>query len=198
MDPRERPWGDEDFGTEREQWREPMELDPRSGRLQWGGESLDRGYFPRRQSIGREASYPRRSWREPQREWWREESPSDRSFTERARQGGYGSRFAHDAQGPFYGKGPKGYRRSDQRILEDVCEALHDCGALDASDIEVTAQSGEVVLKGSVSDRRGKRMAEEIAEEQPGVRDVRNELRIASSPTSSSSSSSQGSMRGQH
>src|SRR5262245_13278126 len=63
FDPRERPWGDEDFNQDREHWREPMEFERRTGRLQWGGESLDRGYYPRRQPREHEwESYPREAW----------------------------------------------------------------------------------------------------------------------------------------
>jgi hypothetical protein len=156
FEPHRRPFGDEDFGQEHEDWREPMEFEPRSGRLQWGGESLDRGYYPRRQSHERESErYPR----EPRsREWW------------------------HD-DGPHVGKGPKGYRRSDERILEDVNQALTDSGALDATEIEIACKNGEIVLRGSVSDRRAKRLAEELAEAQSGVHDVRNELRVAQGPS---------------
>jgi len=153
-EPRRRPWGDEDFDQEREDWREPMEFEPRSGRLQWGGESLDRGYSPRRQTREREAEhYPREPYPTP-REWWRDE-------------------------GPHVGKGPRGYRRSDERILEDVNQALLDCGSLDATDVEVACKDGEIVLRGAVADRRSRRLAEAIAVAQSGVRDVRNEIRVA-------------------
>jgi osmotically-inducible protein OsmY len=76
-------------------------------------------------------------------------------------------------QGRFAGRGPKGYRRSDERVLEDVNQALEDAADIDASEIEVTCQNGEVVLRGSVCDRRAKRMAEDVIEGMPGVKDVR-------------------------
>lgn len=78
----------------------------------------------------------------------------------------------------FRGKGPKNFRRSDNRIYEEVCEALEDCDALDATDIEVTVEEGEIFLKGAVADRRCKRLAEEVAESVRGVRDVHNELKV--------------------
>lgn len=82
-------------------------------------------------------------------------------------------------RGTHAGKGPKGYRRSDERIREDVNEALERDGDLDASEITVDVKDGEVLLEGTVSDRRAKRLAEDLAEELPGVRDVHNRLRIA-------------------
>ncbi|MGE5414701.1 MAG: BON domain-containing protein [Syntrophomonadaceae bacterium] len=83
-------------------------------------------------------------------------------------------------RGPFSGRGPKGYRRSDDRIREDVCEALTRDGELDASDITVSVSDGEVTLEGTVTDRRSKRLAEDLAEGRGvrGVRDVHNRLRI--------------------
>ncbi len=80
--------------------------------------------------------------------------------------------------GPHAGRGPKGYRRSDERIREDVCEALTRHGGVDASDIDVTVENGEVTLRGAVDDRQQKRMAEDAADDVPGVTDVHNELRI--------------------
>jgi hypothetical protein len=80
-------------------------------------------------------------------------------------------------RGPFSGRGPKGYRRSDDRIREDVCEALTRDGDLDASGIDVSVDDNEVTLEGTVPDRRSKRRAEDLAE-QRGVRDVHNRLRL--------------------
>jgi hypothetical protein len=76
-----------------------------------------------------------------------------------------------------YGKGPKGYVRSDERIREDVSDRLSDDDEVDASDITVIVKSGEVVLEGTVSDRHSKHRAEDIAESVSGVREVTNHLR---------------------
>jgi hypothetical protein len=81
-------------------------------------------------------------------------------------------------RGLHRGKGPKGYRRNDERIREDVCERLEDNPELDASDIEVTVSGGEVTLKGEVSDRRDKRIAEDCTEGISGVKDVTNQIRV--------------------
>lgn len=82
-------------------------------------------------------------------------------------------------QGQFRGKGPKGYKRSDDRIREDINDRLSDDSYLDATEIEVTVEGGEVTLTGSVSDRNGKRRAEEIAEEISGVINVENRIRVS-------------------
>ena len=76
-----------------------------------------------------------------------------------------------------WGRGPKGYQRSDNRILEDVCDRLM-YSEVDAGEIEVRVENGEVTLSGSVRDRSDKRRAEDIAEEVSGVRDVHNNIRV--------------------
>ena len=73
-------------------------------------------------------------------------------------------------------KGP-GYTRSDDRIRDDVCECLMRHGQVDASEIEVRVKDGEVTLTGTVHRRDEKRLAEDAAENVPGVRDVHNQLR---------------------
>ena len=86
----------------------------------------------------------------------------------------------YDNQQPSYrGLGPKNYRRSDERIREDVCERLTLDHYVDASDIEVEVREGVVMLSGSVEDRRTKRRAEDVAESVNGVRDVQNQIRVA-------------------
>ena len=81
-------------------------------------------------------------------------------------------------EGRFAGIGPKGYRRSDDRIREDVCDRLTAAADIDAREITVTVRDGEVILEGTVEDRRTKRAAEDCAEDVPGVREVQNHLRI--------------------
>ncbi len=80
--------------------------------------------------------------------------------------------------GPYQGVGPRGYQRSDQRISEDICDLLTMHGSVDASDIEVNVQNGEVTLEGTVPSRAMKRMAEDTAESVSGVQDVHNHLHI--------------------
>ena len=80
----------------------------------------------------------------------------------------------------FFGKGPKGFKRSDEKIREEVCEALYRDNSVDASEIEVSVKDAEVILSGTVSERRMKRLAEDCAESVSGVSDVRNEIRFES------------------
>ncbi len=81
-------------------------------------------------------------------------------------------------QGRYSGVGPQGYRRSDERIQEDINDRLTWHGQLDATDIQVEVRDGEVTLTGSVEDRRQKRFAEDVAESVSGVEDVHNQLKI--------------------
>ena len=78
----------------------------------------------------------------------------------------------------YRGRGPRGYRRSDETIREDVSEALYRNSEVDASEIEVYVAEGRVTLKGTVKDRNQKKMAELAIENLAGVDDVFNELRL--------------------
>lgn len=81
----------------------------------------------------------------------------------------------------YSGRGPKDYRRSDDRIREDVCDRFTDDARLDASEVTVKVEACEVTLTGSVATRDQKRRAEEIAERVRGVNDVHNQLRVVRS-----------------
>jgi len=75
-------------------------------------------------------------------------------------------------------RGPRGYKRSDERIREDVNERLAHQDQFDPSDIEVRVQDGEVTLCGTVHSRWDKFAAEEMADSISGVEDVHNQLRV--------------------
>jgi hypothetical protein len=90
----------------------------------------------------------------------------------------------HDDSGPVLDylrdfstqrRGPKGWKRSDERLYEDVCEALAG-GGVDASEITVKVEDGECTLTGTVASRGDRRRAEEIVEGVHGVVDVHNRL----------------------
>lgn len=80
--------------------------------------------------------------------------------------------------GPHIGRGPKGYQRSDERIREEICEVFWRHDMIDASDIDVVVNNGEVTLTGSVDSRLTKRLAEDVLDNINGVRDVHNQLRV--------------------
>jgi len=80
--------------------------------------------------------------------------------------------------GPYSGRGPQGYQRSDERVKEDINERLTQHGQINAQDIQVEVNNCEVTLNGTVNNRQTKRMAEDIAESVWGVRDVHNQLRV--------------------
>lgn len=86
--------------------------------------------------------------------------------------------FGTGTTGRFFGKGPRGYRRSEDRILEDINERLTTDPDIDATEIEVRITAGEVILMGTVDDRIAKRRAEDIAESVSGVHDVQNQIRV--------------------
>ena len=101
----------------------------------------------------------------------------------RRRGSGYGAFGFNDdarreADGPRRGRGPRGYQRPDERILEDVSDRLTDDPHIDASEIEVRVENREVTLSGTVASRFEKRHAEDIAESASGVAHVQNNLRV--------------------
>jgi hypothetical protein len=87
-------------------------------------------------------------------------------------------RRADELHAGHRGRGPKGYKRSDSRIQEDINDRLTEDPYLDATDIEVSVLDGEVTLTGQVAMREEKRRAEQLAEQVSGVGDVQNNLRL--------------------
>jgi osmotically-inducible protein OsmY len=151
--PRE-PYG-ETYSQRHGNWRdEPGAARPYEGRSSFDGSDAPSLYG--RGSTG--AEYGRAGARSSQ---WRES-------------GGW----SVPARGGYAGRGPKGYTRTDERIREDVCDRLSWDDEVDATDIVVRVQNGEVTLEGSVETRHMKRLAEDIAEDVPGVSDVHNTVRV--------------------
>ena len=93
-------------------------------------------------------------------------------------QGNWFNESQYETQKSFIGKGPKGYRRKDAHIHEDVCEALTREPYVDAREIEVEVKEGILTLRGNVPDRPTKRRAQACVEDISGVEDVVNELKI--------------------
>jgi hypothetical protein len=127
--------------------------------------------------LGREL-FGHFDWRRAERRETGERQPG-REDRERTGTGAYGPPEAWSyGPSPMAGRGPRGYRRSDARIREDLCERLTEHGWIDATDVTADVNEGEVVLTGFVRTRREKRAAEDLAEGVPGVRDVQNRLRV--------------------
>ena len=86
-----------------------------------------------------------------------------------------------DRRDPFARRrplGPKNYHRPDDRIQDEVCERLARSG-IDARDVEVAVEAGEVTLAGTVGSREEKRALEDLADDVFGVEDVHNRLHLA-------------------
>ncbi len=83
-----------------------------------------------------------------------------------------------EVKGEHKGKGPKNYKRTDERVTEDVNDRLYNDSHIDASNIEVSVDNGDVTLTGTVGSRWEKRRAEDCAEDVSGVKNVENRLRV--------------------
>jgi hypothetical protein len=125
------------------------------------------------------------SWGQGQPEGWSQSG--GQGFGQQGRFGSGPRSFYYEEvwliPGPHTGRGPQGYQRSDQRIEEDVCERLSQHGQLDASGIQVAVNNGEVTLNGIVDSRQDKRMAEDMLDAIPGVKDIHNQLRVEQGQT---------------
>lgn len=143
-------------------------------------ESYNQGY--------RDQSSQQRDWRTSYNhdDEHRDRGGEHESFGEQVREAGH--RIARSVKRAF--RGPKGYKRSDDRIREDVSDRLGDHEYLDVSEVEVTVSNGEVTLTGTVRTRQEKFLAEEIADDISGVNDVHNQLRVKRDQTQSTTETS--------
>lgn len=89
-----------------------------------------------------------------------------------------GFRAAPPEPGNFAGVGPRDDRHADDRIRDDVNDRLTVDPWLDPTEIETSVHDGVVTLAGAVASRADKRLAEDLADDVPGVIDVDNRLRI--------------------
>jgi osmotically-inducible protein OsmY len=76
------------------------------------------------------------------------------------------------------GRAPRGYKRSDERIQDDICDRLMQDGRVDASDVEVKVSNGEVTLTGTIESRAIKHQIENMIDAVSGVQEIHNQLRI--------------------
>lgn len=103
----------------------------------------------------------------------------------------YGQRSGYGAeQSSQKFRAPKGYSRTDERVREDVCDCLGRMRTVDPSDIEVTVKDGEVTLSGTVDSRSSKYDVETAVDAVSGVKDINNQLRVASQTRATSDSDS--------
>jgi hypothetical protein len=151
----------------------------------WGGgtRSSGAGYEDGYDRGGRE--YGRGSWDEPTRSghrqgrYEREPWNRDRDWNEDTRDRDQGeSHGIMESIGRFFGFGPKNYRRSDERITEEINDRLYRHPDIDASDIVVVVKEADVTLSGTVDSRRAKYLAEDLCDQVMGVKDVNNQLRV--------------------
>jgi osmotically-inducible protein OsmY len=105
---------------------------------------------------------------------------SPRGDWERGREieGYEGARGGTWERGPNAGRGPRGYKRADERILDDVHDCLERDGWVDATEIEITVDDGDVALHGTVETRQMRRRAEDLVDSISGVKHVTNDLRV--------------------
>ena len=157
------------------------DFDQRRWARQWG--YIDPSEDRARGSWGRETGvYPgvpseaRTGWRDPRGSGASREEGVYPGVPAEAR--GWSDSRSWLVEGPFTGRGPRSYRRSDERIREDVCDRLWQHGGIDASDVEVRVTDGEVILQGTVDDRGQRRVAEAMAESVSGVQQVQNMIRV--------------------
>lgn len=192
-------WGQErgrsaGWPDDEQRWMEDGHGQDESYRSSWSSQGQDdyshgrpgQGY---REPAGFESTYRHSDF----------DQESDRGGYGRADRSGYGQRYGRGngstwsgerdgrssswaggarSQGGYFGRGPKDYRRSDDRIREDISDRMSDDDELDASEITLQVKDGEVTLTGTVDSRESKRSAEELAERCSGVTDVINNLRV--------------------
>jgi osmotically-inducible protein OsmY len=128
--------------------------------------------------------------------------------------GGYGSSSGYQLgsqqrdsgyqQRSYRGLGPQNYQRADDRIRDDVHEKLTESDEIDARNIMVDVNQGNVTLTGTVPERRMRYAAEDLVEGCMGVSNINNQLKVQreeersslGSSSMGSSSSSSGSSLG--
>jgi osmotically-inducible protein OsmY len=125
----------------------------------------------------------------PEEYWQRYFGP--RSYEGRTRGDDAGDRFvpsdteaggaetAHRMAGPSrHPLAPRGIRRTDAQLYEDICEALMQRDDVDSSDVTVAVRESEVTLEGTVPQRSMRYLIEDLAAGHPAVRDVDNRIKV--------------------
>lgn len=99
-------------------------------------------------------------------------------YSNRYYQDRFSRSYGENKRKSYRGVGPRGYRRPDSSILDEVCERITRHGFVDGSEIDVQVHHGEVILSGMVENRAMKRLVEDIIEDISGVIDIHNRLTL--------------------
>jgi hypothetical protein len=113
------------------------------------------------------------------RSWW--QRTRDKIAERLGNNDAAGRQGANEQQGEHRGKGPKGYKRSEESLREDIYTRLSDDERVDATGVSVELQGDEVILSGQVNSLAEKRRAADLVESITGVRHVENHIRVAQS-----------------
>jgi hypothetical protein len=94
-----------------------------------------------------------------------------------------GGQDSHVGRGTFpqpaTARAPKGWTRSDDRILDDVVDRLTRDPDVDVSEVTVQVQQGRAVLEGTVPHRAIKHRIEDLVDGCAGVREIDNRIRVS-------------------
>ena len=89
--------------------------------------------------------------------------------------------------GPYSGLGPI-YSDAGDPTGQEVASRLTQHGQVDATNIEITIDGGEVLLEGTVNDEEAKQLAQEALESVAGVSSVQNQLQVQTDQSESEQS----------
>lgn len=81
-------------------------------------------------------------------------------------------------QEDFSGRGPKGWKLTDEKLREKVSEVLLHSHDVDPTNLEVVVEDRVIYLRGSIPSKGMKRVAEDLVGSIPGVEDVFTELKV--------------------
>lgn len=80
--------------------------------------------------------------------------------------------------GNYYGRGPKGWKLTDEQIKNKVSEILLHSHDVDPSELDIEVEEGVVTLKGYIQSIGMKRVAEDLILSIPFVEDVFTQLKV--------------------
>lgn len=132
------------------------------------GEGYDRTYRrnepPRDNDLGRG----------PQGTHWDEQTPQMDNFARSELR----PDLHPEKRGLYYGVGPVGWKRNDEKLKDLVCKVLYQSHEVDPSEMEVEVKDGVVTLKGQIESRGMRNVAEDLILSVPGVVDVFTNLKF--------------------